>query len=499
MRGLIQGFGHLLAPVAQQFHQALDQPERAQATVQQRICDRLTASEYGKSLNIQSIADWSRLPVVSYEDLEPWILQAGLTPEPILFYEKTSGSSRSAKWIPYTRSLRRSFSQMFCVWAYDLIQNGPRFSTGKLYACLSPQLSEDGDASPASLQNDADYLDGWLRWLLKPFLVMPPGLNKICTPQQFKHQLCLSLLQAERLETISIWSPSFLQVQLEYIQTHQIQLREELQQQLSRDRWQLLTEPEIPWTQLWSHLKLISCWDSAQSADRADGLRSQFPGVWVQGKGLLATEAPMTIPLIAAQGCVPVLNQVLFEFEDEAGSLHRLHELSRGQTYTLVLSQLGGLYRYRIGDRVQVTHWYRQTPCLEFVGRDPAVSDLVGEKLHAAFVQTALHQMHLPAHFISLVPIAEPPHYLLLLDRATEAPTQLSDRLDRVLCQSHHYRHARLLGQLAAPQVMVSSQIPELLALSKNGGVWAGIKHPLLATSPLDAIVLQQLQALTHG
>ena len=41
----------------------------------------------------------------------------------------------------------------------------------------------------------------------------------------------------------------------------------------------------------------------------------------VQGKGLLVTEAPMTIPLISAQGCVPVLDEVFFEFEDESGKL----------------------------------------------------------------------------------------------------------------------------------------------------------------------------------
>lgn len=501
MRGLIQGFGQLLAPAARQFNQALDHPERAQAQVQQKICDRLVASDYGKFLGIRSIADWQRLPIVSYEDLEPWILRAGLTPEPILSYQKTSGSSGAVKRIPYTRSLQRSFSQMFCVWAHDLIQNGPRFTTGRLYACISPQLTTEAEATRPALQDDADYLDGWLRGLLSPFLVMPTGLNQICTPQQFKQQLSLALLQAERLETISIWSPSFLQVQLDYIQTHQHSLRQALQPRISRERSQLLTEPAIPWTQLWPHLKLISCWDSAQAADRADGLRSQFPGVWVQGKGLLATEAPMTIPLIAAQGCVPVLNQVLFEFEDKAGSLHPLHELHQGQSYTLILSQLGGLYRYRIGDQVQVTHWYRQTPCLEFLGRDPAVSDLVGEKLHAAFVQTTLNQLQLSAQFTSLVPVLDPPYYLLLLDQATASPADICDRLDRGLCQSHHYRQARLLGQLAAPQVVISCQIPELLAMvkAKTGGVWAGIKHAILVTSPLDATLVQLLQNLIQS
>ncbi len=501
MRPIIQLFGQILAPTARRFDQALDDPESMQISVQREICDRLIASTYGKALGINSLADWERVPIVDYDALIPWIgnpekhhkgQSIPLTPEPILFYEKTSGSSGAVKWIPYTQSLRRSFNQMFCVWAHDLIVNGPKFSTGKLYACISPQLNQTN--SP-SLQDDLDYLDGWLRWFLRPWLVMPKGLNKLHDAQQFKHQLALALLQAETLEIISIWSPSFLQVHLKYIQENHELLRRELQGKISEHRLQLLRD-NIPWAQLWPNLKLISCWDSANAADQAKGLRSLFPHVLIQGKGLLATEAPMTIPLIAAQGYVPVIDEVFFEFEDETGSLYKLHELCIGKEYTIILSQKGGLYRYRIGDRIRVTHWYRHTPCLEFLGRHPAVSDLVGEKLHESFVYDVLNSLNLPGtHFKSLVPVAQPPHYILLLDTAQETPEIIAQQLDAALSQSHHYYRARSLGQLATPKVFISPQMPELLSLHRahNGSIWGGIKHPLLATSPLSGELLQKL------
>ncbi|OUL19188.1 GH3 auxin-responsive promoter family protein [Nostoc sp. 106C] len=500
MQLFIQLFGQLLAASAGRFHQALNAPESMQISVQKEICDRLIKSEYGKALGIRSVADWQRVPIVDYDALEPWILghnkpqQIPLTPEPILFYEKTSGSSGVAKWIPYTQSLRRSFNQMFCVWAHDLIAHGPKFSTGKLYACISPQLNPPDSQS---LQDDLDYLDVWLRWVLRPWLVMPNGLNRLHDPQLFKHQLALALLQAESLEIICIWSPSFLQVHLKHIQENQELLQAELHNRISRDRLQLLSESSIPWTQLWSNLKLISCWDSANAADQAKGLRSQFPGVLLQGKGLLATEAPMTIPLIVAGGYVPVLDEVFFEFEDDTGSVYELHELSIGKEYTIILSQKGGLYRYRIGDRVRVTHWYRQTPCLEFLGRHQAISDLVGEKLHESFVGDALNSMNLQGtHFKSLVPVANLPHYVLLLDSAKETPEIIAQQLDRALSQSHHYYRARSLGQLAPPQVLISHQIPELLALHRacTGNIWGGIKHQILATSPINTELLQQLK-----
>ena len=540
-------------------------------------------SEYGKFLGIRSLQDWQQVPIVDYDDLKPWIdgvgghssrgtegksithpLQAQLTSEPILFYEKTSGSRSAAKCIPYTKSLRRSFNHMFCVWAHDLIRNGPAFSTGKIYFCISPQFSDatracfqtspsdsDPPKSPSflksplskgglggwgtlsefsplvskvppyqggirgvgcwggsaglktdlnldrpSLQDDSEYLDGWLRWLLHPFLISPANLHHWRTPEGFKRQLCLALLQAEQLETLSIWSPTFLKIHLDYIQTHRLQLRQSLKLSAERDR--LLCEPEIPWTKLWPELKLISCWDSACAADPAQFLRDLFPGVMVQGKGLLATEAPMTIPLIAAEGCVPVLDEVFFEFEHESGEIYLLQDLQIGQEYTIILSQKGGLYRYRIGDRVRVTHYYLNTPCLEFLGRDHSISDLVGEKLHEEFVSEALKELALEGtSFQCLVPTTIPKaHYILLLDKVYSPAGAIAEQLEQFLHQSPHYRHARLLGQLSPVQVLVSQQIPEILTSQRiaSGKKWGDIKHSLLCDRPIEEELLIRLK-----
>ncbi|MBD2292533.1 GH3 auxin-responsive promoter family protein [Anabaena sphaerica FACHB-251] len=503
MRPLIQLFGKILAPTANRFYKSLSQPELTQNSVKQEIYHLLINSEYGKNLKINSLDDWQRLPIVNYDDIASYLQnqnkQISLTPEPILFYEKTSGSSGAVKFIPYTQSLRKSFNQMFCVWAHDLTANGPKFSTGKLYACISPQLNI---ADHQTLQDDLDYLDGWLSWFLRPWLVMPNKLKSLHDANSFKHQLALALLQTENLEIISIWSPSFLQIHLQYIQENRNLLKAELHNQISHKRLKLLDENKINWAQMWERLKLISCWDSANAADQAQGLKSKFPGVLVQGKGLLATEAPMTIPLIEAGGYVPVLDEVFFEFEDDNGNLYYLHQLNIGKEYNIILSQKGGLYRYRIGDRIRVTHYYRNTPCLEFIGRHQNISDLVGEKLQETFVNNALNQLNLQGtNFKSLVPVADPPHYILLLDSATETPEIIAQKLDRFLSASYHYKIARSLAQLAPPQVLISRQIPEVLVSHRirTGSIWGGIKHPILATSPISTELLQALKYCSNS
>jgi hypothetical protein len=520
---IIKLFAKLLQFHALRFRKALKNPQTAQEIVQRELLRRLAASEYGKSLGISEeewknpAENWKRIPIVEYDEIKSWIepsaregnseasekkldRRSGLTPEPILFYEKTSGSRGRAKWIPYSKSLRRSFHHLFCIWAEDLIENGPEFSTGKLYFCISPQVGERARESESTrgLKDDSDYLERWLRWFLGPFLVSPAGLNRIRDVAEFKEKLCLALLAEEKLEIISIWSPSFLQINLDYIAQNHKQLVEKLGQRISASRAALLEQSEISWGKVWPHLKLISCWDSANSAQQAKRLRRQFPQVLVQGKGLLATEAPMTIPLIAARGFVPIVDEVFFEFEDDRGRIFPLQEVRVGEAYAVIISQKGGLYRYRIGDRIRVTHFYRQTPCLEFLGRRNATSDLVGEKLHEEFVCDIIEKLNLSDTFFkTVVSVMKPTaHYLLLLDRANRSAEAIAQQFDAELMRSPHYCKARAIGQLSAARVLISPQMPERMAQYRTGGgtKWGDVKPEVLAIAPIEETFLAELE-----
>ncbi len=53
--------------------------------------------------------------------------------------------------------------------------------------------------------------------------------------------------------------------------------------------------------------------------------------------------------------------------------------LEPGQSYEVVLTNRGGLYRYRLRDVVRVEGWYERAPVLSFAWRQGTVVDLVGE------------------------------------------------------------------------------------------------------------------------
>jgi hypothetical protein len=536
IRWLIQLFGYGLRPVVHPFQAALKQPEVAQRKLQRQIFRQFLASDYGQALQkhrgIDAMADWQKIPVITYEEIRdgiegdrPLSLQSihhsHLTKEAVVCYERTSGSSGAVKWIPYTRSLLSSFNLMFCYWAWDLITHGPRLQTGRLYFCISPQLQHSQDSQPTdrplanALQDDSDYLAPLLKALLRPFWVGLAVPRRVQRVEVFQHALAIALLEAPLLEIISVWSPSFLQVQLDYIRDH----REALihQARLTPARVQILQQEQIAWTELWPHLKLVSCWASHHSHAGARQLQGQFPGVWIQGKGLLATEAPLTLPWIQAGGAVPLVNQVFFEFEPEvgfepepevgfepgaepgfepgfgpecepplpSGQMLLLHQVQVGRCYRVVISQRGGLYRYCLGDRVRVTHFYHGTPCLEFVGRSGSTSDLVGEKLQEAFVQSCFAQAGLDVAIAGLIPQLLPqPHYHLLLDgewlrRDLRDPGAIAAELEQALRRNPHYAWARELGQLRSLQVQGVERLAVSLA-ARSSARWGDFKYRAL-------------------
>lgn len=483
----LQSLGCLAGALSQSFYRAVRDPERAQRRVEARLAADLGRAALGRHDGLGRGADrLSDVPPRTWEQLAPWVDrqlagERALTCHRVLFDEATSGSSGAPKRVPYTAPLREAFTHLFLIWVHDLLRHGPPLRTGTLFMSLSPQV---GAAEVSRTDDDTAFLDGWARSLLRPFLAVPPSLALERDAAVFRERLILALLHCAQVEVFSVWNPSLLSVLLDTI----VSERTRYAQVLHGARRAALLEDPPRWTGVWPELKLVSCWRDAHAARLADRIEQRLPGVLVQGKGLLATEGPVTVPILGAPAPVPLLDRVLVELIDLGGRVLPLHEASDGATYELLLSQPGGLPRYRIGDRVQVHGFYHATPCLQFVGRGGQVSDLVGEKLHEAVVVDALAALAPGAAFCVLVPLREPmDRYALLLDEAPHEPAQLAAALDQHLRAQHHYRLARELGQLGAVEVIVDPRLPDryLHALAR-GARLGDVKPRALLSEPAD-------------
>jgi hypothetical protein len=224
-------------------------------------------------------------------------------------------------------------------------------------------------------------------------------------------------------------------------------------------------------TRLWPRLALISCWADAAAEMYVPDLESRFPGVSIQPKGLIATEGIVSIPVVGQQGAALAIRSHVFEFlevreaEFKGPTARRTQladELQMGRRYRVLLTTGGGLYRYDLGDVVEVVGFLRECPLLRFRGRDGAGSDLVGEKLNEQHVRACLREtfeeFHIRPEFALIVPRAAPPGYVALIDGARQPETDditpaLARRLESCLRQNPQYSYAVDLHQLQPVEV----------------------------------------------
>ena len=438
---------------AERFEHALGDCVAAQKQTLARLVRAAAATEYGRHFGLRGDDGLdgfqAKLPLVTYSELQAWIERSRskphvLAPGRVRHFEPTSGSGGGAKLIPYNDALLASFRSLFAIWANDLLRHLLRPHSGRTFISVSPRLSAQSKA-----RHDADYLSGWLRLLLAPFLVTPDLRRSDTDPAGFRDQLALTLIRCSDLEVISVWSPTYLLVLLAHAEAR----RAELAARLPRARRRLLETNHIDWVHVWPRLQLVSCWTAAAARSPSQQLARCVPQARLQGKGLLATEAPITVPLVQAAGCVPLIDEVFIELEDATGSFCLLHQAQADRDYAVIITTTGGLMRYRLGDRVRVAGRWRDTPLLDFVGRVDAVCDLVGEKLDESQVGAALRALIPTTRYALLVPEAgaRPAYYRLITDACVD---NLAFMLDAALCAGHRYREARALGQLASAQVL---------------------------------------------
>jgi hypothetical protein len=525
-----QGLKAALAGRFRRFEADLTSPVYAQARVLTEIVAGMARTEYGRSLGIRDSETYGefarRVPVVEYEELRPWIdRQAAsrepvLAPEPVVVYEQTSGSVGPAKLIPYTPSLLRSFDAMVRLWIYDLLRRGPSLDTGRTFVSVSQPVRDartTRSGVPIGLADDTRYLSPSLRRALRGRFLVPSDLGSLRSWAGYRRALATWLVSESALEVISVWSPTYLTTLLDWISDNRTEITESLSTgivtangvqvpvRVRADAGSVLgSGPGVDWLRVWPRLKLLSCWADGASTRFLPRLRNEFPGLWIQPKGLLATEAPLTLPLCHAAAPVPLLGEVFLEFESNAGGIHLLNELEIGREYSLIVTQRGGLLRYRMGDVVRCERRMRATPTLRFLGRTREVADLVGEKLNERFVRESLDR--LPAisrAFSFLVPVArstEAPHYLCVTDGLAETACDRGGEsgggrrtlvreqerlLDRELQRAVQYGAARGLGQLGGVEILPCRDAKERFTrlYLGRGMRWGDIKCSALVDS----------------
>ena len=399
---------------ARRFGAALQDPEAAQESWLRKQLVRHARSEWGRRHAFESIRDVAtyvrRVPLTSYDDVEHHVRRIANGEKDILacgivtHLAPTSGSTGARKLIPFTPRLTAAFNAAVSPWMLDLVRQRPSIIGGPAYWSISPMSEpEPSDGAqpsrvPIGFADDADYLGGPRAWLVRQAMAVPSSIRFVEETEAFWGLTLLALLRHRDLRFISIWHPSFLDLLTEAAGPAWPDLLDGVRtggnpwesalQPATRASWRVRPNSERAmelarvgpndWPSWWPKLQVLSCWGEQAAEAGWRGLVRRLPQVLVQPKGLLATECVVTIPW---RGERPLaVTSHFFEFLDEHGGCRLAHQLERGSRYEVVVTNGGGLWRYRLGDVVECSGYVGKTPSLRFVGR-ARTSDLRGEKL----------------------------------------------------------------------------------------------------------------------
>jgi hypothetical protein len=215
----------------------------------------------------------------------------------------------------------------------------------------------------------------------------------------------------------------------------------------------------------WPRLSLVYCWTTATAAAYLPELHRRLgPRVAVRDAIYSACEGWCSIPMgeELSGGALAVTSHVFEFFDEEDEGLARaprwVHELEEGRRYQIVVTTGSGLYRYLLGDLVEVCGRYERTPRIRFVRKMGAFSNLAGEKLEEAHVTQAVNAAlasAATAPFFALAPdrSGNVPGYALHVELpagAGQSAEEVAARLDAELGKvSYDYGRLRLGGQLA--------------------------------------------------
>jgi hypothetical protein len=424
-------------------------PVQAQDRLLRQILETNTDTEFGRRHGFGGITTFQqfqeRVPISTYEDLEPYITEEmngrpnQLTKEPPVLFTTTSGTTGNRKYIPMTREGKKAKSHVTWLWFCGLYRDHPGIVGGRILSVVSPEVeSHAPNGVPVGAESGHGYRT--MPGPVKSMYTAPYGVFAI-EDYEAKYYTLLRLAAGQDISCIATVNPSTVLLLGDRLAQHgEAIIRDVRDGTLSsdfsvpqelRDSLHLKPDPErarhleraagsgggvLRPGLAWPKLAAIGCWKGGTVGAYLAKFDTHFPqGPPIRDFGYYATELRGSVPLSdqGDAGTIAIGTNVL-EFhpagEDrapEGRELLRVEQLEEGQRYFVYVTNASGLYRYEMNDIVEVAGHYQQTPLIRFVQKGKGVVSFTGEKLYEvqviAAIDKALAALRGRYHFIAAV------------------------------------------------------------------------------------------------
>jgi hypothetical protein len=486
------------------FRRSCRHPARLQQTRLHDIVSANTDTEFGRRHRFDRVATFadyqSRVPVSTYDDLQPYIAAAmagqnhQLTRQPPVLFTMTSGTTGARKYIPMTAAERAARRQRSRLWVSALFHDHPAVAAGRVLSMVSPEIeSYAPNGTPCGAESGHFY-----RTMPRAVRSMYSTPYEVFTLADYeaKYYTLLRIAVGHDIRCLVTPNPSTIVLLGERlaIYTESIirdvhdgtlrvdvavpaPLRASLRMRPDPGRARHLERAAsasdtgaLRPSLVWPHLAVLGCWKAGSVAPYLTQFGRYFtPDTPVRDLGYLATESAASVPLTddGAAG-VAAIGTDVFEFypadldHPPAGpDLLTVDQLDIGGAYRVVVTTAAGLYRYDMNDIVDVVDRYQQTPVIRFVQKGDGVVSLTGEKLAEIQVVAAVEDAFSPAldpgAFIAAVAelVDDLPRLTFLVEADTLGDTDgqaVIARLDRALGRHNvEYEAKRASGRYGPP------------------------------------------------
>jgi hypothetical protein len=466
--------------------------------------DTALGREYGLA-DIKTVEQFrQRVPILPYSSYEPYIdrIVQGeanvLTPDPVIYLNLTSGSTGKQKLIPVTQRSRRALgmaNQVGISFAIESLRKIGR-PIGKMVLTSSVQLLgktlsgiEYGPVSVGSLRMSS----GFQRQIFAhPYEALLPADSLT------RHYLCLLFALKNRNTGVIGANFPILALRLcDYLETNaedlirdletgaiapwlklEPELRRQLEQRWSADpqraaelRQIVKTEGRLTPKLVWPNLSLVITARGGTSDFYFERFPAYFGDTPIFGGIYASAEATFGIYHDLNQdGAILAIESGFFEFiaEDQwqvpQPKTLLPHELTPG-FYRVLVTNYSGLYRYDIGDVVEVLGFYNQTPLVVFRHRLGGLLSSTTEKTTEYHVTQVMQQLQkdfdllLENFCVTLSDREMPAHYWvnieLLPGDSLKDPQAFLHQFDQRLKEIHTSYEVKRRDQVPPPRLRI--------------------------------------------
>jgi hypothetical protein len=471
-------------------------------------------TEFGRKLGfdaISSVAEFKRaVPLSTYGDYEPYVqrMLAGesdlITTYPIAHYARTSGSVGVPKSIPVSErgfNSLMSFDMPISLAVFDewAREHGSALDTdGDWTSLVLARLDQlECGVSAGSLSSgmythmaNGNFFD----WGIPAFCVQAGDerANWIFLKALFslknRNITCIDGIFSTAVYDFFFYIRRHTEPLLEAIRTGVVPDEVEMTEGVRRlVEERLAPDPEradelaavfeegfgTPVAQrIWPRLQFVICICTAAFASYAEKLKDYIGDLPVYGRAYAASESLVggaakmnddghyLVPRAAFFEFVPADDSGLPEEELRERTLG-ISELEVGQDYEVIVTNLSGFYRYRLGDVITVLGHEGQSPKIRFKYRLSQVVNMAGEKTSMACVDDAIAKLErtqalpVPEYSVYADYEAEPGRYVLLMEPGIPVPKcdvePIAAFLERCLEQNNPSYKAKVEDEVLLP------------------------------------------------